>query len=113
MLIVPLQAVPTQSLNIVLNSQPCVINLNARTGNIRTNLFLDLYVSGSLIIGGVVCLQGARIVRDQYLTYVGDLVFNDSQPNPITGPADPFWQGLASRFQLIYLFPSELSPVSV
>ena len=60
MLIVPLVPVASQSVNVVLAGQPCTINVYAKS----TGMFLDLLVNDVLIIAGVVCLDGVRIVRD-------------------------------------------------
>jgi len=105
MLIVPLQAVPSQTLNIVLANQACTIDVLLKS----TGLFVDLSVNSALIIGGVVALNAVRIVRDSYLSFIGDLIFVDIQPDPVTGPADPLYTGLGSRWLLFYLDAGELS----
>jgi len=107
MLIVPLQAKPSQSLNISLNGQACTLNVYA--AGFDQSVYVDLYVSGSLIEGGMYGLIGVRMVRDSYLGFLGDIVFNDTQPDPVLGPQNPRFQGLASRWQLLYLFPGELT----
>jgi hypothetical protein len=75
MLIVPLVPVASQSVNVVLAGQPCTINVYAKS----TGMFLDLLVNDVLIIAGVVCLDGVRIVRDLYLGFTGDLAIFDTQ----------------------------------
>ena len=105
MQIIPLQAVPAQTLNIQLGAQPC--NINVYTEGVA--VYVDLYVNAVLIIGGVLARQAVRIVRDSYLGFSGDLVFVDTTPSPPLGPIDPVYTGLGSRFQLCYLFPAELS----
>ena len=101
MLIVPLQAIPNQSVNIQLGGQSCKIDCYQTS----FGLFVDLYVSGVLIIGGVIGQNLNRIVRDLYLGFVGDLTFIDNE-----GSIDPDFTGLGARFSLAYLTPDELPP---
>jgi len=97
---IPLQSVPNQSLSIALAGQNCRINIYQRS----TGLYSDLYVDNTLIIGGVICQNLNRIVRDAYLGFIGDLGFFDTQ-----GINDPEYTGLGSRYLLIYLEASDLS----
>ena len=91
---IPLNATPAQTLNAVtLGNQSCKINVYQK----RTGLFLDLYVSNALIIGGVICRDRVWMVQDAYFGFVGDLGFVDTQ-----GLADPDYTGLGTRFQLIW-----------
>lgn len=99
MLSIPLTAVPSQTLNAVLGTQSCTINVYTLT----TGLFIDVFVSGLPIIAGVLCLNQARIVRDKYLGFIGDLAFTDTQ-----GTGDPDYTGLGSRYVLVYLEASDL-----
>ena len=98
--IVPLQAVPNQTLQVQLSAQPCIINLY------QTDyaLFMDLYVGNSLIACGVICQNLNRIVRSAYRGFVGDLAFVDTQ-----GSTDPVYTGLGARYQLIYFDEKSLS----
>jgi hypothetical protein len=96
---IPLQAVPNQALTVSLSGQACQLNVYQKT----YGLFIDVYINNVLIIGGVICENLNRIVRDAYLGFLGDLVFLDTQ-----GTDDPEYSGLADRYQLIYLLPSEL-----
>jgi hypothetical protein len=92
--IIPLQAVPNQTLFVQLNGQDCQINVYDKQGII----YLDLYVSNTLIIGGVICQNLNPIVRSVYLGFDGDLAFIDN-----AGDEDPFYTGLGTRFSLTYL----------
>lgn len=94
MLLVPTRPIPSQFFSITLDDQICRINVYQKT----TGLFFDLYVNSVLIIGGVICENWNRIVRDAYLGFVGDFVFIDTQ-----GTSDPVYTGLGSQYQLIYL----------
>lgn len=98
MLVVPLAAVPSQTLSVLLAQQSCRINVYAKT----TGLFLDLYVNDGLIIGGVICQNTVLIVRDQYFGFAGDLAFFDLQ-----GSTDPVYTGLGTRYILGYIAVGE------
>lgn len=115
MLTIPTQSVVSQSLSVTLSNQACQISIYSKQRfvgalpyNIKQSLYLDLYVSNSLVIGGVRCLNAVRIVRDYYLGFSGDIAFYDTQ-----GTDDPIYSGLGSRFQLIYFNSTELAAPSV
>lgn len=99
--IVPLNANPNQIVTVGLGNQTCQIAVRQTS----KGLFLSLYVNNTLIIGGVICQNLNRIVRDLYLGFAGDLVFYDTQ-----GTSDPDYTGLGARFLLVYLSPSDLPP---
>lgn len=101
MMIVPVQALPSQRFQVQLANQPCTVQLT------QTNygLFCNLFLSGNLVIGGVICLNLVKIVRDLYLGFVGDLMFFDTQ-----GTNDPVFTGLGSRYQFLYLEAQDLPP---
>jgi hypothetical protein len=95
MLIVPVRAVPSQKLSILLANQLCQISLETR--------WFGLYVNDSPIVQGVVCQRWNRIVRSAYLGFVGDFAFWDTQ-----GKSDPTFDGLGGRYLLCYLQKSDL-----
>lgn len=101
---VPLQAVPSQQVVVVLNGQNCQFNVYQKF----FGLFIDVYVSDVLIIGGVICQNLNRIVRSAYLGFEGDVGFWDTQ-----GLSNPDYTGLGGRFQLVYLSPADLSAIGV
>ena len=101
---IPLQPVPSQTLAVTLGAQACQINVYQTL----YGLFLDLYVAGVLVIGGVLCENDNRIVRSAYLGFAGDLAFNDTQ-----GSADPAFAGLGARYQLLYLSPADLATLDL
>jgi hypothetical protein len=96
---VTLQPIPSQSLSASMGNQAVALNIYQTA----YGLFMDVFVNGSLIIGGVLCLNLTRIVRDLYLGFSGDLIFLDTQ-----GTTDPVYTRLGSRYSLIYLSPSDL-----
>jgi hypothetical protein len=100
MQLIPIQDVFSQSFQVQLANQSCSINIYQND----FGLFFDLSVSGTLIIGGVVCQNMNRIVRDLYLGFVGDFCFVDAQ-----GSEDPISPGLGTRFFLVYLDAFDLA----
>lgn len=100
MLIVPLQPLPSQVVNVTLAGQPTTVNVYEKT----TGLYMDVYVNGSLIIGGVICNNADRIVRDAYLGFIGDFVWIDVQ-----GVSDPVYTGIGTQYFLAYLEVADLS----
>jgi hypothetical protein len=97
--VIPLQAVPSQRLDTVLGNQLVTVILEQKT----PAMFVQVYINNALIIGGVICQNKNRIVRDAYLGFVGDLVFIDTQ-----GTNDPTYTGLGTRFFLVYLDVADL-----
>jgi len=98
MQIVPLQSIPNQTLQIILNGQSCQLNVYQAP----TAMFIDVYVNGEPIRVGSICQNLNLIIRHLYLGFIGDFVFADTQ-----GTSDPSYDGLGSRFQLAYLTATE------
>jgi hypothetical protein len=97
--LIPLSAVPSQKLSVLLGGQNCQIKVYQKT----TGLYVDLSVNNAPIVSGVICRNAVQIVRDVYLGFSGDLVFLDTQ-----GSDDPDYTGLAGRFQFVYLAADEV-----
>lgn len=101
--VIPLTEAPAQTVSIALGIQSCRINVYTKSINVpiqaptdipsdplptyenQNPIFLDLYVNDALIVGGVLCLNETRIVRDAYLGFIGDLAFIDA-----AGNSDPY-----------------------
>ncbi len=98
-LIVPLQAVPNQTLQCQLGGQACTLDVVQNA----YGLFMTVAVAGVAVASGVICLNLNRIVRFAYLGFVGDFVFADTQ-----GTEDPVYTGLGARWQLLYLEAADL-----
>jgi len=94
MLNIPLAAVASQNLSVNLAQQYCGINLYQK----NTGLYLDLYVNGNAVMTGVLCRDRVYLVRQEYLDFIGDLTFIDTE-----GDDDPRYTGLGARWQLIYI----------
>lgn len=99
MQVIPLSDIPTQTQKVTLAGQDCTINVYVKS----TGLFCDLLVDDVQIIGGVICQDRNRIVRDLYLGFVGDLGFVDTQ-----GKSDPTSPGLGFRYAMVYLETADL-----
>jgi hypothetical protein len=97
---IPLSAVPSQKLSTLLGGQNCQLKVYQKT----TGMYLDLYVNNVPIVTGVIARDRVLVVRQSYLGFVGDLSFFDTQ-----GVADPTYDGLSARYQLVYLEASDLT----
>lgn len=101
--IIPLQAVPNQTLTVPLAGQSCDLNIY----QLASGLYIDVFNNGDPVVLSVICQHANRIVRDLYLGFAGDLAFFDTAGS---SPADPDYTGLGTRFQLVYIEASELPP---
>ena len=96
---IPIASVPSQTFSVVLASQNCSINVYQKS----TGMYLDLSVSGSPLLTGMLCQDRVKLVRQTYLGFVGDLAFMDTQ-----GFDAPQFAGLGSRWVLMYLEASDI-----
>jgi len=90
---IPISAVAAQTFTIQLGSQNCLINIYQK----NTGLFFDLVINGNPCVTTVLCLNLVGLVREAYYGFDGQLAFFDTQ-----GTSDPTYDGLGSRYQLIY-----------
>lgn len=90
---IPLRALPSQELSVVLNNQNCVISVYTRADR----LYFDLIKDGENIVNGIVCLNQNKLVPYRCTGFDGQLFFVDSQ-----GMQDPTFEGLGTRFVLLY-----------
>ena len=106
MIIVPLQAVPNQTLFVTLGGQNCQLNVYQK----RYGLFMDVFVQGGAqtIVTGVLASNLNLIVLSAYLGFVGDFMFFDSQ-----GQNNPTYDGLGTRYNLMYLSPGDIPADSI
>ena len=101
MVIVPVQALPSQVVNVALGGQDVTLNIYQKS----TGLFMDVLVGGVALLYGVICENLNPVVRSTYLGFVGDLAWLDTQ-----GADDPLYAGLGARWVLAYFSPSDLPP---
>lgn len=101
---VPLAAVPSQTFSINLGSQACQIELRTLGLDADAMLYFSLSVGATPIVKTRICRNVQRLLEDaQYQGFQGDFMFVDTQ-----GDTDPAYAGLGSRYQLLYVLPSEL-----
>ena len=92
-------------MDVLLADQAASIEIR----QLSTGLYLNLLVNNLEIVGFVICRNFDRIVRNQYLGFQGDLIFIDN-----TGQGrDPFYTGLGTDFDLVYLEEAELLAAGV
>lgn len=94
---VPLQPVPAQQLQIVLGGQNCQIAVYQK----MSGLYVDLNSNGDDISVGVIARDVVPLTVS-YSGFIGNLLFTDTQ-----GSQDPTYEGLGSRYQLVYLTADE------
>lgn len=89
----------SQSISVSLGGQQCQIRLVQRS----SFMYMDLTADDRVIMQGVPCLFGNRMVGYGYLGFVGDLIFIDN-----VGQENPNWEGLGTRFTLYYAEKADL-----
>ena len=114
MQVVPLEALPSQTLQIVLGGQNCALSVytldgydytDPTLGTPNTNVYLDFAYNGIDVTETQICFNKKRLlINRQYLGFVGDFMFVDTQ-----GTNDPQFAGLGSRYVLLYLSASDLA----
>jgi hypothetical protein len=95
---IQLQAVPSQTLTVVVGGQSCRINLYQR----NEGLFIDITTNNVATVYGVICRESVRIVREGYRGLLGNFIFYDIQSNE-----DPVYSGLGTRWIFCYLTEAE------
>lgn len=96
---IPLTDKYSQTVSAQLGGKSCRLNLYQKS----TGFFCDVYVNDALCVGGVICQNQNLLIRNNYLGFVGDLMFQDTQ-----GTDDPSSPGLGTRYQLCYLSVADL-----
>jgi hypothetical protein len=119
MLQIPLSAVPSQTLTIVLDGQSCQIAVYQKQPitdeyGVAAGLFFDLIVGGVPVINTARCLDRTPILQDrQYLGVLGEFMFLDTLATnggpPTFNGQPPYYTGLGSQFVLLYLEESDLA----
>ena len=105
MLFIPLAAIPSQTLNIVLDGQDCTISLYWR----QERLYLDLISNGQAIVVGAICENKANVLQTDHLYFKGSLHFFDSE-----GDSPPRYEGLNYiRWVLVFIAEDEDLPESL
>lgn len=95
---IPLQPVPTQATKVVLGGQ----NVQLLIYQKPQGVFVDINADGVDIVVGVIARDAVPLMCRNYMGFIGNLLFVDTQ-----GSSDPTYDGLGSRFSLVYLTAEE------
>lgn len=99
MIVVPLSQVPSQTLAITLNGQPCRISLRTNSGS----MYFDLKIGIDPIVTSKICRNKQRLLLGvKYRGFIGDFMFVDTR-----GDSQPEYTGLNDRWLLYYLGANE------
>lgn len=90
---IPLSATAYQSINVTLSGRNVRLDIQQRT----TGLYMTVWLDGTIVVAGIICQDRNWIVRHPYIGMPGDLAFADTQ-----GTSDPTYDGLGTRYVLIY-----------
>lgn len=108
MQVVPVQAIPSQTLGFTTSAGQNV-SLNIYQMN-EHGLFMDVFLNGAALPSGVICQQANRIVRDAYWGLVGDFAWFDTANTTV--PEAPYYTGIGARWILCWLSPADLGGVA-
>lgn len=95
---IPLQPIPAQTLQIVLDGQYCTFSVYFRWGR----CYLDLTVGATPVYKGILCLHAQKLNTSPTIDFSGSLYFIDMQSQD-----PPQWEGLGDRWMLVYLSDGE------
>lgn len=90
---VPLKAVPSQGVNVILAGQPCTILLRQIGGR----QYLSLSLNGTVICRNVLLVNMSGVVRASYTGFIGELAAIDTQ-----GDEAPQYSGWGTRWLLAF-----------
>jgi len=114
MQVIPLSAVASQTLQFVAGGQNCQMSVYTNDGfdyndpSLSTEqkyIAIDFAYNGIPVTNTQNCLILTRLLKNrQYLGFVGDFMFVDTQ-----GSDEPQYAGLGTRWLLLYLEASDLT----
>jgi hypothetical protein len=90
---IPVNPVPSQSLNVIVAGQPCTIDLREIGGR----QYFSLSLNGDVICQNVLIVNRSAIVRAAYTGFVGDFAAIDT-----TGDEAPEYTGWGTRWFLVF-----------
>ncbi len=94
MQVIPIQAIPNQIFNIVLNEQNCTFHFYQK----GAFLFMDLSVDGEDVRTGFICLCDSNLLQYPTPYFKGLLYFSDLEGKG----TPPQYSELGTRFVLFY-----------
>lgn len=95
---IPLEAIPNQQFEVILDSRNCTVKLYQR----GDKLYMDLAVDNSAVFYGAICEDRNPILRRVATSFKGNLAFIDT-----LGSNDPRYSLLNSRYYLVYFSGAE------
>ena len=95
---IPLQPIPAQEVQVILGGQNCTFSVYWRFGK----LYADLLVDSEPVFTGAICQNLQWVNQSSSPVFSGGLIFVDS-----LGEESPRWDGLGSRWSLLYLDAEE------
>ena len=95
---VPLQPIPSQEVQVILGGQNCTFSVYSRFGK----LYADLLVDSEPVFTGCICQNLQWVNQSPSYLFSGGLMFVDA-----LGEEAPRWDGLGSRWSLLYLDAEE------
>ena len=95
---IPLQPIPSQSTKVVLGGQNCQLLVYQKPQGV----FVDINADGVDISVGTIARDAVPLISREYAGFIGNLLFIDTQ-----GSSDPSYEGLGSRYSLVYLTAEE------
>lgn len=121
--LIPLQAVPAQTLQVVLNAQTVSLSLYTLNspGNVigeqspleltpEQVLYMDASLAGSAIITCRRCLSlSPLLLESAYMGMTGELVFFDTVNQTLASVTNPTYPGLGTQYELVYFTPADMA----
>ena len=95
---IPLQAIPSQEVQCILDGQNCTLSVYWRWGK----LYADLLVNSEPVFQGAICQNLQWVNQSPTALFSGGLVFVD-----VLGDEAPRWDGLGTRWARLYLDAEE------
>ena len=95
---IPLQAIPAQEVQTILDGQNCTLRVYWRVWK----LYMDLLVDSEPVFQGAVCQNRQWVNQSPSVEFSGGLVFVDA-----LGDESPRWDGLGTRWFLLYFDADE------
>jgi len=95
---IPLQPIPSQEVQVILDSQNCTLSVYWRFGK----LYADLLVNSEPVFQGAICQNLQWVNQSPSPEFSGGLMFVDA-----LGDESPVWDGLGTRWALLYLDAEE------
>ena len=98
---IPLQAIPSQKVRVVLDGQNCTLSFYYRFGN----LYADVLCNDGAVQIGAICCNRMNIIQVANTIFSGGLYFVD-----LLGDTHPQYSLLGKRYILLYVPESEELP---